>query len=752
MDSSPQWIVPLTDAAEAGETLAGAKAVRLAKLARAGFRVPRGVCVSTSCYEEFVRYNKLENDIRFELGRKPLSAMRWEEIWDAALRIRSRFAAGQLPPGVASVLRETVANLSQNRPLAVRSSARGEDHPGASFAGIHESVVGVTGVEAVISAIQIVWASLWSDAALLYRRELDLDPATSRMAVVIQEVVLEQPSGVAFSRDPRGGKADQAVIESVPGMCAELVDGAVDPDRWFIARSSGMVVRWQAGKRTEAIEPLLERDDLSLLWRALCRVESMLDAPVDIEWTGRAERLTLLQARPITTIQPTQNDARPWYLSLRPAARKLKILAEKVSEQLIPELSKLGEDYALQDLHRFDDNQLADAIVERAAAVECWKRIYWDEFIPLAHGVRHLGLYYNDAVRPDSPYEFVGLLEGQDMLASRRNASIAALAKQLRQYPGAKALLATALNETHDNRFQDVIELLESDAQNSPIADGVKTLFEEFLDITYAGERLVKRPDIVIATLLEMADEDPVDNPRIELPPEETTVAELEERLFRAVGPERIEEAREVIDMGRLSWRLRDDDNVLIGRLESQCLRAIEIGAARLCRAGRLAASVRAGLKDFSIIEKALRKTTNEQVILAPLPAEDAKSVSNSAEGRPRQLIGQPASPGLATGRVKVVRNADDLKRFHSGEVLVCQAIEPTMTHVVPLACAIVERRGGMLIHGAIIARELGVPCVNGVSELLECLEDGDRITVDGYLGIVSVGDPDFELEGVTLN
>jgi pyruvate,water dikinase len=133
------------------------------------------------------------------------------------------------------------------------------------------------------------------------------------------------------------------------------------------------------------------------------------------------------------------------------------------------------------------------------------------------------------------------------------------------------------------------------------------------------------------------------------------------------------------------------------------------------------------------------------------LPVHEPKSVSGQAPANesPRQLVGQPAAPGLATGKARRVRNASDLGRFRSGEVLVCDAIQPTMTHVVPLCSAIVERRGGMLIHGAIIARELGIPCVNGVADAVERLEDGQVVTVDGYLGIVTVGPPDFELEGM---
>jgi pyruvate,water dikinase len=69
------------------------------------------------------------------------------------------------------------------------------------------------------------------------------------------------------------------------------------------------------------------------------------------------------------------------------------------------------------------------------------------------------------------------------------------------------------------------------------------------------------------------------------------------------------------------------------------------------------------------------------------------------------------------------------------------------MTHVVPLACAVVERRGGMLIHGAIIARELGIPCVNGIPRATALLCNGDVVSVDGHLGIVTVGEAEFKLE-----
>ena len=205
----------------------------------------------------------------------------------------------------------------------------------------------------------------------------------------------------------------------------------------------------------------------------------------------------------------------------------------------------------------------------------------------------------------------------------------------------------------------------------------------------------------------------------------------------------------QVLTIGRLSWRLRDDDNVLVGRLESQLLRALNLGAQRLRAVGRLRGETKVGIPATAVIVEALHNPGRGPVTLPTEPAREHPSEFTSAGETPRQLIGQPASPGLATARVKCVRSTEDLGQFRVGEVLVCDAIQPTMTHLVPLACAIVERRGGMLIHGAIIARELGVPCVNGVLNAVDLLQDGELVTVDGYLGIVTVGAPEFDLEGV---
>ena len=261
----------------------------------------------------------------------------------------------------------------------------------------------------------------------------------------------------------------------------------------------------------------------------------------------------------------------------------------------------------------------------------------------------------------------------------------------------------------------------------------------------YGAERLLDRPDLLLHTLLELADVAPRDARPAE-PRPGFGRAELEERLFDAVGPARRDEAAEVLRIGRVSWRLRDDDNLLLSRVESQLNRAVEMALDRLRAAGRLRQRAAAHRRHGARPRHGTREIPAPCSTCLP-PLQRTPGSRRVSRDTPRQLVGQPASPGLASGRVCRITAGEDIGRFRAGNVLVCDAIQPMMTHLVPLAAAVVERRGGMLIHGAIIAREMGIPCVNGVARAVEQLRDGDVVTVDGHLGIVTVGPPEFDLE-----
>jgi len=738
--------VPLADADRIGPRIVGGKAANLARLVRSGVHVPVGFCITTATYDRFVAWHGLDAVIRRELDRKPLDSMRWEELWDAALRIRSAFLRCPIPEDIGAAVRSALARLPGTGPVAVRSSAPGEDTVGCSFAGLHDSVTDVVDAPGVLDALRLVWASLWSDAALLYRRELGLDAARSGMAVLVQRMATADRSGVAFGRDPRHPAATHQVIEAVAGPCAALVDGRIDPDRWILDRTTGAAISWRSGERPPgaASEPLLEADDLWALHHALRAFERDCGWPPDVEWTGRGAGLTILQVRPITTSPSDEgSDPRAWYLSLRPKPTQLRRLRDHIVRDVIPALETAGAALAAEDLACMADAELADALVARADALARWRQVYHDELIPFAHGVRQLGTYYTDAVRPEDPYEFVGLLAHEPLLALQRNRALADLAARLRADSDLSAAAVAAQSEAAAGRlsWDDLTARLAETPGGAQFAAALADVAARYCDTTYASERAIDHAEQLLAVVIALMDRSLPSVP----PSRDDPRVRLEARLFAAVGPDREREAREVLATARLSWRLRDDDNVLIGRIESQVLRAVQEADRRLRAAGR-ARGAAPTERDIHGLASSLRDPGAPPLQIAAGPPPSRPVFRDPLETS-RQLVGQPAAPGVATGRAYHIRDGTDLSRIRAGHVLVCDAIEPTMTHVLPLAAAVIERRGGMLIHGAIIARELGIPCVNGIPDALARLPAGALVSVDGYLGIVTVGAPDFDLE-----
>ena len=138
----------------------------------------------------------------------------------------------------------------------------------------------------------------------------------------------------------------------------------------------------------------------------------------------------------------------------------------------------------------------------------------------------------------------------------------------------------------------------------------------------------------------------------------------LEQQLLDAVGETRHDEARDVMRLARLSWQLRDDDNLLLARLESQFLRALQLAGTRLKTARRLNADAEVGAEAATVVCATLRADAGTTLSL-PTPRQIPARPSPRAGGEtPRQLVGQPAARGLATGKVRLIRGPLDLGGF----------------------------------------------------------------------------------------
>jgi pyruvate,water dikinase len=693
----------------------GGKSYALAAMVKNGMKVPEALCLKVEAYHHYLETTGLGARILMEFNRKDFAEVRWEEMWDAALRIRNLFINTPMPSDLRASLQGVLESKLSGESVVVRSSAPGEDSLHASFAGLHESYVNVQGVDSILEHVRLVWASLWSDRALLYRQELGLDVEKSSMAVVVQKLISGDRSGVAFGKNPND--PHQAVIESVYGLNQGLVDGSIEPDRWLLDRKNGKIIshfptdrkkqvvtgpdatRLQTLSAEQQANPPLSEDEVARVFRLALQVEDLFGSPQDVEWTFVGDELYVLQSRPITSFRTEQEqDSRAWYFTLRRSFENLRKLRSRVESELIPEMELEAKAFAQQDLSTLADSDLAQELASRQQAHDRWKDIYWSEFIPLAHGIRLFGQVYNDTVRPSDPYEFMDLLGATEMVSLERNRRLENMATMIRGD-------ANLANRLRNLRYPE---------PGHPFSLALEEFIDKFGDLSCSEELCTQGGDAIVRLLLEMASR-PAAEERFR---SEDIEALVENFLSRFEGEKR-KDMEELLDLGRASYRLRDDDNIYFGMIENQLRLALEESKARLAHRGNMHLD---GLDPMEVIY-----ALNDPDYV-PKRVMVTQADETHFEVRPRQLVGQPASPGVVRASARVIDSLSNLFEFKAGE---------NMTFVVPLAAGIVERRGGMLIHGAIIAREYGLPCVTGVPNAASLIHTGDELTVDGYLGIV---------------
>ncbi|RDI44943.1 phosphoenolpyruvate synthase [Nocardia mexicana] len=298
----------LLDAAAAltaGEARVGGKAVGLARLGAAGAEVPWW---SVLPIEAFVAH--LERAELLELAEKAVAV----DDSGAVEQLRQAIIDAPVDPDLAAAV---AGALAARGPFAVRSSAVGEDGAERSFAGMHDSYLFVADADAVLDAVKRCWASVFNTRALAYRRDGGAHDELPAIAVVVQQMVEGEVSGVLFTENPTGGEGE-LLISACWGLGEGIVHGVCNTDDLVLAHDGRelsvtvtdkdvRVVRDPSGgTRTEPVPDgartirCLDSDAArGLASQALAVVES-LGAPQDIEWTIRDGRPVLLQTRPIT--------------------------------------------------------------------------------------------------------------------------------------------------------------------------------------------------------------------------------------------------------------------------------------------------------------------------------------------------------------------------------------------------------------------------------------------------------------------
>ncbi|MEU7767739.1 phosphoenolpyruvate synthase [Nocardia sp. NPDC049190] len=306
------------------EVEAGGKGANLGELTSAGLPVPPGFIILRDGYLDAMRRGGVADELAAEHRRALAAVGDGEALARHCEQLRALVAKAGMPPDLADQITLTYQGLgtdSAEAVVAVRSSATGEDSASASFAGMNATFTNISGIAALLDAVQRCWASLFSPRAETYRAERRFagEPA---MAVAVQIMLSAERSGVAFTADPSTGERNRVVIEAARGQGEVVVSGAVEPDHYVLVKDDLRILQAHRGNQEFEIvrgdsggdrsialvgagddRSVLTDDELQAIARLAIAGEKHYGRPQDVEWViDDGGRIWLVQARPITTI------------------------------------------------------------------------------------------------------------------------------------------------------------------------------------------------------------------------------------------------------------------------------------------------------------------------------------------------------------------------------------------------------------------------------------------------------------------
>lgn len=752
MPQSSAKIIPLVEAGGQAREV-GAKAARLGALLRDGERVPDGFCVAGTGAD--------------------------------ALALAS----------------EAYRLLGLDVDVAVRSSASAEDGSEASFAGQFETVLNVRGEEALADALARCWASATGTRAESYRnRSGNADGEPLQMAVLVQRMVPARAAGVAFSANPLTGARDEVVIEAARGLGDAVVSGEITPDEFIVADGGGL--RTRAGRAKEAaalteaearaISTLVRRIEASAgtpqdvewalddtgLW--LLQARPITALPDAVRWESPlpgAKWIKDLQAaewatEPLSPLGATttfeamaiaREQARGWpplpkvrepghtlingWLYMRVDGRPLTLVANILGAMLSILTGTLNGHRrvqrtwtrhisALEGLERIDVAALSDEDLRQHADQLLGELAMWWIEVCLFRSFTRVGEQFIGQMKPLKVDEPALLFSGNDSLlldAERTLCRVAAGDIGVDQYLARFGHFVESADPIHPTLRESPEHLawqLEAARRNGEGPDQrLARLRSERATTTAAILSMHGPRGFFVRRLLEAG---------------QSHAAHTDDAVFhfqRVLAMLRatfLETGRRLVAAGVLQ---QSDDvfylesNELWARVAATDLQA-RVAERRILRERRK----RLAPPPFiPVVTDAA--WTNDPMFKRMPPAMRASLLERGLRERDghRVLVGTPGSPGRARGIARVIVDTADFARFQPGDILVAHATSPIWTPLLGIAAAAVTEVGGPFSHAAIVAREFGIPLVDGALDATRVITDGTPVVVDGSAGIVEL-------------
>ena len=311
----------------------------ISNLANVGVSVPNGFATTAQAYRDFLEQSGLNKRINDALDGLNVDDVL--QLAEVGKQIREWIVATPLQPALEQAIRDNFAKIAEANPnvaVAVRSSATAEDLPDASFAGQQETFLNIRGIDNVLIAVKEVFASLFNDRAIAYRVHQGYDHKGVALSAGIQRMVRSETgsSGVMFTLDTESGFRDVVFITSSYGLGEMVVQGAVNPDEFYLHKPTLIAKRpsvlrrnlgsktqkmiygqsGAAGKSTVVVDVdkadrlkfSISDDEAAALAAQALIIEKHYGQPMDIEWAkdGDDGQLYIVQARP-ETVKSRQN-------------------------------------------------------------------------------------------------------------------------------------------------------------------------------------------------------------------------------------------------------------------------------------------------------------------------------------------------------------------------------------------------------------------------------------------------------------
>ncbi len=806
-----------------------------------GIRVPAGFCVTTDAFRWIMAETPSIDAQIDRLSR--LGPADRESIRTRSAEIRRTIEGIAIPDAVSAEITGALARLGAHLAYAVRSSATAEDLPTASFAGQHDTYLNVAGVAAILEHVSRCWASLFTERAVTYRLRNGFDHRKVQMAVVVQQMIFPDASGILFTADPVTSNRKVATVEAIFGLGEALVSGLVNADVYKV-RDGELI-----DKAIAAARPAMSDAQVVQVVQLGRRIEAHFGSPQDIEWCLVDDGFHIVQSRSITTLFPIPEVAdrenhvyvsvghqqmmtdpmKPlglsfWLLTTpapmyeaggrlfvdvtmrlaSPASRAAVLDALGRSDPLITDALQTILDRgdfvrSLPDeapgsspagaapvpietdpaivTELIGRNQASIAALKREIRTKSGSALF--DFI-LAH-IQELKLIMFD---PQSRQVYLSAMEATwwlneklqawlgetnaadtltqsvpNNVTSEMGLALLDVADVIRPHPD----VVVFLQHVEDDGFLDELPKLAGGRQ---ARDAIRRYLDLYgmrcvgeIDIT--RPRWSERPAALVPAILgNIKNFEPgAGERRFEQGRQQAW--EREKELLRRLrdlpdGEQKAEETKRMIDRVRTFIGYREYPKYGMVSHYFVYKQALLEEAERLVLAHVLDERDDIFYLTFQELHDVARTQEVDDHLIrqrkdafksyhALSPPRVLTSDGEAIAGTYRRedlpigaLIGLPVSAGTVEGRARVILDIEEAD-LEPGDILVTAYTDPSWSPLFVAINGLVTEVGGLMTHGAVIAREYGLPAVVGVENATQLIQDGQRIRLNGTQGYIEI-------------